>query len=54
MMLVHHDNAARDWTYAAESKVGTFSDKLMAEAKKSGWTVISIKNDWKRVLPFEK
>jgi len=25
----------------------------MAEAKKNGWTVISIKDDWKRIFPFE-
>jgi len=26
----------------------------MAEAKKSGWTVISMKNDWKRIFPWEQ
>jgi len=25
----------------------------MAEAKKDGWTVISMKNDWKMIFPFE-
>jgi len=54
MMLVHHDDAGREWAYGAESKIGTFSDGLMAEAKKNGWTVISMKNDWKRIFPFEK
>jgi len=39
--------------YGAESKIGTFSDALMAEAKKNGWTVISMKNDWKTIFPFE-
>ena len=34
MMLVHHDDAAREFAYGAESKIGTFSDALMAEAKK--------------------
>jgi hypothetical protein len=53
MMLVHHDDAKREWAYDAKSKIGTFSDSLMAEAKKSGWTVISMKNDWKTVFPFE-
>jgi phosphoglycolate phosphatase-like HAD superfamily hydrolase len=53
MMLVHHDDAEREWAYGAESKIGTFSDALMAEAKKNGWTVISMKNDWRRVFPFE-
>jgi hypothetical protein len=28
-------------------------DALMAEAKKNGWKVISMKNDWKVVFPFE-
>ena len=53
MMLVHHDDAAREFAYGAESKIGTFSDALMAEAKKSGWTVISMKDDWKKIFPFE-
>ncbi|MCX5810359.1 MAG: HAD family hydrolase [Proteobacteria bacterium] len=53
MMLVHHDDAVREWAYGAESKIGTFSDALMAEAKKSGWVVISMKKDWKIIFPFE-
>jgi phosphoglycolate phosphatase-like HAD superfamily hydrolase len=53
MMLVHHDDAVREFAYGAESKIGTFSDALMAEAKKNAWTVISMKNDWKVIFPFE-
>jgi phosphoglycolate phosphatase-like HAD superfamily hydrolase len=53
MMLVHHDDAQREYDYGANSRVGTFSDALMAEAKKRGWSVISIKNDWNRVFPFD-
>ena len=54
MMLVHHDDAVREWAYGAESKIGTFSDALMAEAKAKKWTVISMKNEWKRIFPFDK
>ena len=54
MMLVHHDDAVREFAYGAESHIGTFSDALMAEAKKSGWTVISMKDDWKTIFPPEK
>jgi hypothetical protein len=54
MMLVHHDDAEREWAYGAESKIGTFSNALMSEAKKSGWTVVDMKNDWKRIFPFEQ
>ncbi len=53
MMLVHHDDAQREYDYGAELRVGTFSDALMAEAQKRGWSVISIKNDWNRVFPFD-
>ena len=54
MMLVHHDDAEREWAYEAESHIGTFSDALMAEAKAKGWTVISMKDDWKSVFAPEK
>ncbi len=53
MMLVHHDDAVREFAYGAESKIGTFSDALMAEAKKNSWTVISMKDDWKTIFASE-
>jgi len=53
MMLVHHDDATREYAYGPTSKVGTFPDALMAQAKKQGWVVISMKNDWKRIFAFE-
>jgi len=52
-LLVHHDDAEREYAYDAKTKVGTFSDALMSEAKKSNWTVVSMKNDWKRIFAFE-
>jgi phosphoglycolate phosphatase-like HAD superfamily hydrolase len=54
MMLVHHDDAKREWAYGPQSKIGTFSDSLMAEVKQQGWVVISMKHDWKRIFAFEK
>lgn len=54
MMLVHHDDAKREFDYGAESPIGTFSDSLMAEAKGKNWTVISMKNDWQRIFSFAK
>ena len=37
MMLVHHDDAKREYAYGPRSskKVGTFTDALTAEAKKT-------------------
>jgi hypothetical protein len=54
MMLVHHDDDKREYAYGPKSKVGTFTDALMAEANKKGWSVISMKNDWKQIFAFEK
>jgi len=58
MMLVMHDDAQREYAYGPaqglpETKVGTFSQSLYDEAKKKNWTVISMKNDWKRVFAFD-
>jgi len=52
MMLVHHDDAVREFAYGADSPIGTFSDALMAEAKERKWSIISMKNDWKRIFAF--
>jgi len=53
-LLVHHDDAVREYAYDNDSKVGTFSASLMEEAKKRGWFVVSMKNDWKVIFPWEK
>src|SRR5689334_14742352 len=57
-MLLLHDAAAREYAYGPaqglpDTKVGTFTPALYDEAKKNGWTVISMKNDWRRVFAFE-
>jgi phosphoglycolate phosphatase-like HAD superfamily hydrolase len=58
MMLVLHDDAMREYAYGPaqglpDTKVGTFTQPLYDEAKKNGWTVISVKNDWSRIFTFE-
>ena len=57
MMLVLHDDAEREYAYGParglpNSKFGTFTPALNDEAKKNGWTVISMKSDWKRIFAF--
>lgn len=49
-MIVHHDDAAREFAYDRDSKVGHL-DKALDAAAKRGWVVISMKNDWKQVFP---
>jgi hypothetical protein len=57
-MLVLHDDAEREYAYGPahglpDTKVGAFTQALYDEAQKEGWTVISMKNDWKVIFPFE-
>jgi phosphoserine phosphatase len=57
-MLVLHDDAKREYAYGPAqglpaTKVGAFTQALYDEAKKQGWTVISMKDDWKKIFSFE-
>jgi phosphoglycolate phosphatase-like HAD superfamily hydrolase len=57
-MLLLHDDATREYAYGParglpDSKVGTFTQALYDEAAKKGWVVISMKNEWKRIFPFD-
>lgn len=59
MMLVHHDDAHREYAYGPagglpDTKVGTFPYALMDEAKAGRWHVVSMKNDWKQIFAFEQ
>lgn len=57
-MLVLHDDARREYAYGPaqglpETHVGAFTQALYDQAKRQGWTVISMKDDWKRVFAFD-
>ena len=57
-MLVLHDDDKREYAYGpaqglSDTKVGTFTQELYDEAKRNGWIVVSMKNDWKRMFAFE-
>ncbi|HTB26889.1 MAG TPA: HAD family hydrolase [Puia sp.] len=54
-MLVLHDDSTREYAYGPAqglpaAKVGIFTQDLYDQAKKSGWIVISMKNDWKTIF----
>jgi hypothetical protein len=54
-MPVLHDDADREYAYGPgsglpDTKVGTFTATLYEEAKSKRWIVISMKNDWRRIL----
>jgi phosphoglycolate phosphatase-like HAD superfamily hydrolase len=50
MGLVHHTDAEREWAYDRQSHVGQL-DKALDEALAKGWTVVSMKDDWKTIFP---
>ena len=59
MLLVLHDDAAREYAYGPalglpDVKLGAFTPALYDEAKKDGWTVVSMKTDWSRVFASEQ
>jgi len=58
-MLVLHDDAQREYAYGPaqglpDTHVGKFTQALYDEAKAKGWTVISMKSDWKQIFAWDK
>jgi hypothetical protein len=52
-LFVHHDDAAREFAYDRADKLQQFN-KGWDEAVAKGWTVVSMKDDWKEIYPFQK
>ena len=48
-IIVHHTDAAREWAYDRDSKVGRL-DKALTDAPAKGWVVIDMAKDWKTVF----
>ena len=49
-MIVHHDDAEREFAYDRESHIGKLA-KGLDEGPKRGWSIVSMKDDWKAVFP---
>jgi len=47
-VLVHHDDAGREFAYDRKSPFGRL-DRGLDEASSRGWTVVRMKDDWKQV-----
>jgi len=48
-LLVHHDDAVREFAYDRTAATGKL-DRGLDEASKRGWTLVSMKNDWNRIF----
>jgi phosphoserine phosphatase len=51
-LIVHHDNAEREFAYDRDSQIGRL-DKALDAAAAEGWVVVSMKDDWQTVFPEE-
>jgi haloacid dehalogenase-like hydrolase len=49
MLLVHHDDAEREYAYDRESHIGKL-DTAWDKALEQGWIVVSMKDDWNKVF----
>ena len=49
-LLVRHDDAEREVAYDRESHIGRL-DRGLDEGPKRGWTILSMKSDWKCIFP---
>ncbi len=50
--LVYQTDDKREWAYDRNSHIGRLVRGL-DEGLKRGWTIVSMKNDWKQVFPFD-
>lgn len=49
-LIVHHDDADREWAYDRDSHIGRL-DRALDESTTRGWTVVSMRDDWKVIYP---
>jgi hypothetical protein len=52
-MIVHHTDSIREYAYDRKSGLAKL-DKGLDDAGKYHWVIVDMKNDWKKVYPFDK
>jgi hypothetical protein len=50
---VHHDDAKREYEYDRKDALAKL-DKAWDEGMAKGWTIVSMKDDWKRIFAFQR
>jgi hypothetical protein len=50
---IHHTDADREWAYDRTSSIGRL-DAGLDEARRKGWTVVDMKQDWNTIYPGQK
>jgi phosphoserine phosphatase len=51
-LIVRHTDDRRESAYDRDSHIGRLA-RALDEAPKRGWVVVDMKNDWKRIFPFD-
>ena len=51
-LIVHHTDGEREYAYDRQAGLGQL-DKALDAAATNKWTVVDMKNDWKRIFVFE-
>jgi hypothetical protein len=51
-LIVHHTDAEREYAYDRNTSFGRL-DKALDAAAINKWTVVDMKNDWKRIFAFD-
>jgi hypothetical protein len=49
-LILHHDDAEREYAYDRDSHVGRL-DKGLDDAADNGWVLVSMQRDWRQVFP---
>jgi len=53
MLIVHHTDAEREWKYDRDYRFSPL-DAALAEARSRDWIIVSMKDDWKTIFPFQR
>jgi hypothetical protein len=51
-LYVHHTDGEREYAYDRKSHIGRL-DKGLDVATLQRWTIVDMKNDWRRIFPYE-
>lgn len=50
-VLIDHDDAEREYAYASAAVTLTDTEPITTTARRLGWTVVSMRDDWSTVFP---
>ena len=53
-LIVHHTDGYREYAYDATPKSSGKLVEALKEAPQRGWSVVDMKNDWKRIFAFDQ